>query len=231
VDYTLKGIKVDRHMRTSNAHIYACGDVTGIMPFTHVAEYQAGIVIGNALFRFPKKAAYSAVPWVIFTDPELARVGPTEEEARNRLGEDVRVWRRSFDEVDRAITDGHSEGVVKLIADQADAEGLNVETVCFEFQNIDRAKIEGSTLGLAKLTLYKGRIIGASILGPHAGELVHELALAVAKGCTLGDISGVVNAYPTLAEINRRAANAYLSSRLFSNTSKRLVGLLNRWLA
>jgi pyruvate/2-oxoglutarate dehydrogenase complex dihydrolipoamide dehydrogenase (E3) component len=193
VDYTPKGIKVDRHMRTSKAHIYACGDVTGVMPFTHVAEYQAGIVIGNALFRFPKKAAYSAVPWVIFTDPELARVG------KNKT--------------------------------QADAEGLKVETVCFEFQNIDRAKIEGSTLGLAKLTLHKGRIIGASILGPHAGELIHELALAVAKGCTPGDISGVVHAYPTLAEINRRAANAYLSSRLFSNTSKRLVGLLNRWLA
>jgi pyruvate/2-oxoglutarate dehydrogenase complex dihydrolipoamide dehydrogenase (E3) component len=192
VDYTPKGINIDKRMRTSNRRIYACGDVTGVMPFTHVAEYQAGLVIANALFRFPKKANYRAVPWVIFTDPELARVGKNET--------------------------------------QANAEGLMVETVRFEFKDIDRAKAEGAVRGFAKLTLHKGCIIGASILGPHAGELISELALSVAKGCKPGDLAGVVHAYPTLVEINRRAANTYLSPRLFSRTSKRLVGLINQWI-
>lgn len=192
IDYTPKGIKVDARMRTSNRRVYACGDVTGIMPFTHAAEYQAGIVIGNALFSFPRKARYDALPWVIFTDPELARVGKNETQAR--------------------------------------AENLKVDTARFEFQNIDRATAEGTIRGFVKLTLHKGHIIGASILGPHAGELVHELALSIAKGLKPSEISGVVHAYPTLAEINRRAANAYLSPRLFSATSKRVVGWINRWI-
>jgi pyruvate/2-oxoglutarate dehydrogenase complex dihydrolipoamide dehydrogenase (E3) component len=129
---------------------------------------------------------------MIFTDPELARVGKNET--------------------------------------QANAEGLMVETVRFEFKDIDRAKAEGAVRGFAKLTLHKGCIIGASILGPHAGELISELALSVAKGCKPGDLAGVVHAYPTLVEINRRAANTYLSPRLFSRTSKRLVGLINQWI-
>ncbi|MGH8503196.1 MAG: dihydrolipoyl dehydrogenase family protein [Gammaproteobacteria bacterium] len=192
IEFTARGINVDHRMRTSNKRVYACGDVTGVMPFTHVAEYQAGVIIGNALFGAPRKADYRAVPWVIFTDPEFARVGKNETQAR--------------------------------------AEGLNIDTTRFEFHNVDRAKAEGSTDGLVKLTLHKGRIIGASVLGPDAGELVHELAVAVAKKFKASDLSNVVHAYPTLADINRRAANAYLAPKLFSPAVKRLVGWINQWI-
>ncbi len=77
VEFDRLGIKVDARMRTSRKHIFACGDVTGIMPFTHVAEYQAGVIISNAVFRVPKKTDYSVIPWVTYCDPELAQVGLT----------------------------------------------------------------------------------------------------------------------------------------------------------
>ncbi|MGI8739706.1 MAG: dihydrolipoyl dehydrogenase family protein [Gammaproteobacteria bacterium] len=192
IEVSPKGIIVDQRMRTSNKRVYACGDVTGIMPFTHVAEYQAGVVIGNALFGVPRKANYQAIPWVIFTDPEFARVGSNETQARGA--------------------------------------GLSIDITQFEFRNVDRAKAEGATTGFVKLTLHKGKVIGASIVGPNAGELVHELALAVAKKLKAGDLSNVVHAYPTLAEINRRAANAYLAPRLFSPVAKKLVALVSRWI-
>jgi pyruvate/2-oxoglutarate dehydrogenase complex dihydrolipoamide dehydrogenase (E3) component len=95
--------------------VWAAGDCVGPLRFTHVADYQARLVIRNAFFPFSSKADYSVVPWVTFTEPELAHVGLTEEEARERHGDGVRVWRRPFAEVDRAITDGETNGMVKLL--------------------------------------------------------------------------------------------------------------------
>jgi len=95
VKYTRQGISVDRRQRTSQKHIYACGDVCGPYAFTHMAEYQAGIVISNAVFRFPKKTSYRVVPWVTYTDPELAQVGLTEQQVREQ-GIDPTVLRFSF---------------------------------------------------------------------------------------------------------------------------------------
>lgn len=191
VECTDAGITVDARMRTRQRHIYAIGDVTGIMPFTHVAEYQAGIVIANALFRVPRRADYSAVPWVIHTDPEFARVGLNETQAR--------------------------------------AHGIVCNNVRFGFNHIDRAVTDGVDTGQLELTLDKrGRIRGATILGPSAGELIHELALAVRRKLKPADLSGLVHAYPTLAEINRRAANAHLGRKLFRPVTRTAVKWLSR---
>lgn len=115
VKYSPKGIEVDARLRTSNPKIYAIGDAAGGYQLTHMAGYHAGIVIRNALFRLPAKVDYRAVPWVTFTDPELANVGLTEAEARAR-GEDIRILRWPFHENDRAQAGRETEGMIKVIA-------------------------------------------------------------------------------------------------------------------
>ncbi len=116
VRYSSKGIEVDARLRTSNRRIFAIGDVSGGPQFTHVAGYHAGVVIKNALFRIPAKVDYRALPWVTYTDPELANTGLTEEAARTRFGDRVRVLRWRFDENDRAQTMRDTEGLAKVIA-------------------------------------------------------------------------------------------------------------------
>jgi len=190
VQYDRRGISVDKRMRTSQKHIFACGDVCGPYPFTHMAEYQAGIVISNAVFRFPKKADYGVVPWVTFTDPELARVGLTAKQAADK-GLDPVVLRFPFHEIDRALTEVEPHGFVKLVT-------------------------------------YRKRILGASILGPHAGELLHEIVLAMKTGASIGAISATIHAYPTLAQVHRRTVNTFYSQKLFSPGSRRLVRWINR---
>lgn len=109
------GITVDEGLRTTAKGVWAAGDCVGPLRFTHVADYQARLVIRNAFFPLRSRANYDVVPWVTFTEPELAHVGLTEGEARDRHGDDVRVWRRPFTDVDRAITDGETAGMVKLV--------------------------------------------------------------------------------------------------------------------
>ncbi|MCH9019089.1 MAG: FAD-dependent oxidoreductase [Proteobacteria bacterium] len=108
------GIEVDARLRTTNKRVFAIGDVTGAYPFTHMANYHAGIVIRNALFRLPAKVDYRAVPWVTFTDPELAQVGVTEARARQAGGE-IRVLRWPFAENDRARAERETQGLVKVV--------------------------------------------------------------------------------------------------------------------
>lgn len=190
VRHGARGIEVDARLRTSKHHIYACGDVCGPYAFTHMAEYQAGIVIANAVFRMPRKADYRIVPRVTFTDPELAQVGLTEAEARGR--------------------------------------GLEPTVLRFPFASVDRAITEREEHGLAKLVTHRGRLLGASILGPQAGELIHELALALKTGASLAAISGTIHAYPTLAQVHRRVVNTAFGPKLFSPATRRLVHWLQR---
>jgi len=192
VQFSKRGIEVDRRMRTSQKHIYACGDVCGPYAFTHMAEYQAGIVISNAIFRFPKQVDYRIVPRVTFTDPELASVGLTEAQAQEQ---DIEV------------------GVLR-----------------FPFSQVDRALTEGATAGSIKLLVRKGRVVGATILGAQAGELLHELVLAMQTGTKISDISAAIHAYPTRSQIHRRVVNTYFGEKLFSRSTRTLVRWINRLL-
>jgi pyruvate/2-oxoglutarate dehydrogenase complex dihydrolipoamide dehydrogenase (E3) component len=157
-----------------------------------MAEYQAGIVISNAIFRLPRKVDYRVVPRVIYCDPELARVGINEIEARE--------------------------------------QGLEVQVLRFPFGRVDRAIAEDETAGEARLLVRRGRLLGATLLGPHAGELIHELALAMQAKVPVGRISATIHAYPTLAQIHRRAVNTLYAPKLFAPGTRRLVRWIHRLL-
>ena len=191
VDYTSHGIRVNSRLQTSQHHIYACGDVTGLIPLTHVAEQQAGVIIANIIFRIPKRMNYDVIPSVIYTDPECAEVGLQE----SMLQQDN-----------------------------------SLQVVEFEMSALDRAIAEHETAGFARLVVRKGRLVGASIVGQRAGEIIHELALAIRKNMRLSEIAGMVHAYPSFAQINRRAAGMYYKDRLFNNRTRRLVRFLHHWL-
>jgi pyruvate/2-oxoglutarate dehydrogenase complex dihydrolipoamide dehydrogenase (E3) component len=193
VRYRKDGIEVDRRLRTTARGVYAIGDVTAGAPrFTHAASYQAGIVIRNALFRLPAKVDYSALPWVTYTDPELAQVGLTEAEARRRHGDDVAISR-------------------------------------FDFAGNDRAQAERETIGTAKIVSRRnGRILGASILGAHAGELIQLWTLALGEGLKLRDIAGTIAPYPTLGEVGKMAASEFYKPKLFGRWSRLAVRALRR---
>ena len=179
-------VEVDGRLRTTAPHIYAVGDVTGAMAFTHVAAHHARVATVNALFGTRRLVNYAAVPRVCFTDPEVARVGPTEAEARARWPEPAVV---SFDyaELDRAITDGRAEGFVTLIGDP------------------------------------NGRLVGATIAAPGAGESIAELAAWVAIGAPLDRVSQTVHAYPTLSEGPARAADIHVRARYATPRNRRLA--------
>ena len=117
VKYSNKGVEVDATLRTSTKNIYACGDVSGPYQFSHMAEYQAVIAVGNALLPFKRKVDYSVVPWCTFTDPEVARVGLTEDEARAKYKE-IKVYRSLYSGNDRAVTDLEEKGLAKVITDK-----------------------------------------------------------------------------------------------------------------
>ena len=185
VEYNKKGIIVDSRLRTSKRHIFACGDVIGHYLFTHMAGYQAGIIIRNAIFRLPAKVDYSVVPWVTFTDPEVARVGMTEEEAK-KSNENVAVYTFPFDDNDRANTEEERAGFAKIIC--------------------------------AK----KGKILGAHIIGPHSGEYLHELVLAMKHRLSIDSIMNTIHAYPTLAEVLKQTASQRLKGSL-TPFKKRLI--------
>ncbi len=183
-------IITDARLRTSNKRIFAAGDVVGGPQFTHMAEHHAGVVLRNTIFRLPAKVETKVIPWATFSDPELARVGLSETEARQ--------------------------------------QGVRHKVYRFPFQDMDRAKADGTTEGFAKIiTNPKGKLLGAAIVGPHAGELIHEYVLAIAKGMTAADLSSVIHIYPTLAQINRRVADARMKEGLTPTTKKWIKRIFN----
>jgi pyruvate/2-oxoglutarate dehydrogenase complex dihydrolipoamide dehydrogenase (E3) component len=186
------GIAVDARLRTTNPRAFAVGDVAGGPQFTHIALYHAGIVIRNALFRLPAKVDYRALPWVTYTDPELAQVGLTEAAAR-AAGTHLRILRWPFADNDRAHTERDTEGLVKVIV---------------------RAN---------------GRVLGASILGAGAGDLIVPWALAISQKLKIGALANLIIPYPTRSEAGKRAAACYYTPTLFSPRTRRLVRLLARF--
>ncbi|MHB8791627.1 MAG: dihydrolipoyl dehydrogenase family protein [Desulfobulbaceae bacterium] len=117
IPFDHKGIKVDSRLRTSHRHIYAAGDVIGGYQFTHVAGYEGGVVLSNAVFHLPKKADYTHVPWCTYTHPELASIGMNEKSA-GKAGIDYSVWTEEFQGNDRALAEGESIGRIKLLLDK-----------------------------------------------------------------------------------------------------------------
>jgi pyruvate/2-oxoglutarate dehydrogenase complex dihydrolipoamide dehydrogenase (E3) component len=178
------GVRVDERgavmvspmLRTTSPSVYAVGDVTGLLPFTHVAAHHARVATPNALFRL-RRTVDSTLPWVTFTDPEVARIGLTETEARQRWGERVTVSTAEYSELDRAITAGQDYGFATLVGDP------------------------------------RGRLVGATVAAPAAGEAIAELTAWLARGAKVDDVSATVHAYPTLAEGPARAADTHVIAR------------------
>ena len=185
-----KAIRVDSSLRTSNRRIWAAGDVTGGLQFTQVAEYMAKKALRNALLPLNSHVDYRHVPWVTYTDPEVAHVGLSAEEASAR-GADTYTYH--FDDLDRAITDARTDGFVKISADS------------------------------------KGRILGATILGHGAGELLQPIVLAMTHGLSLSKVADTVFPYPTMVEGVKRAANAFQRTRL-EGTGGRALKKVISWL-
>lgn len=168
-------IETNECLQTVYPHIYAVGDVAGPYQLTHVAAHQAWYAAVNALFgewrRF--KVDYRVIPWTTFIDPEVARVGLNEQEAREQ-GVAFELTRFDIGELDRAIADSETHGFVKVLTEPG-----------------------------------KDRILGVTIVGAHAGELLAEYVLAMKHGLGLNKVLGTIHTYPTLAEANKYAAGTW----------------------
>jgi pyruvate/2-oxoglutarate dehydrogenase complex dihydrolipoamide dehydrogenase (E3) component len=116
VEFSGKGLQVDKRLRTTQKHIYAAGDVTGTYLFTHAAGYEGGIVISNAIFHLPRKVDYAYLPWCTYTDPELASIGMNEKAAK-AAGIEYSVWTEAFKDNDRSLAEGEKMGKIKMILD------------------------------------------------------------------------------------------------------------------
>ncbi len=191
VRYDAHGVTVDDHLRTSNRRVYACGDVCLKHKFTHMADATARLAVRNALLLPYKRSSKLVVPWVTYTDPEIAHVGLYERDAAGQ-GVPLRTYRVPMDEVDRAVTDGQTEGFLKL-----------------------HVRAGGD------------RIVGATLVGSHAGEMISQITAAMVNDVGLGRLADVIYPYPTQAEAIRKAADQHQRSR-FTPRLKRLVRL---WLS
>ena len=189
-----KTIKVDEYMKTNIPNIYACGDVAGPYQFTHIAAHQAWYCAVNSMlspfFRF--KVDYSTVPWSTFTDPEVARSGINEIEAKEQ-GIPYEVTTYGIDDLDRAITDEAARGIVKVLT------------------------VPG-----------RDKIIGVTIAGLHAGDIISEYVAAMKNGFGMNKILSTIHIYPTLAEANKFAAGNWKKNNV---TNKALAWgeRINRW--
>jgi pyruvate/2-oxoglutarate dehydrogenase complex dihydrolipoamide dehydrogenase (E3) component len=187
VSFNQHGVVVNDKLRTSAREIWACGDCTGSLQFTHFAEAQARIAARNALFAGSQYFEEDSTPWVTFTDPELAHVGMTEAEA-TRTGKRYEVYRYPYDRLDRAICEGETNGLAKLVATP------------------------------------KGKILGASILGPRAGEAIAEIVVAMRAGIAIQELSSFTHPYPVMNRVVRRLGDERFMARGIGSFKQRLFG-------
>ena len=186
-----EGVVVNDRLQTTNRRIYAAGDVCLKYKFTHLADASARIVIQNALFYGRKKMSALTIPWCTYTDPEVAHVGINEAEA--------------------------------------DKQGIPIETLIRPLSEVDRAVVDGETEGMVKIHLKRGsdKILGATIVARHAGEMINEITLAMVGKIGLGALAGVIHPYPTQAEAIRQTGDLYNRTRLTPFVKK----LFTRFLA
>jgi len=187
VAFNERGVVVDAKLHTTARNIWACGDCAGSLQFTHFAEAQARIAARNALFAGSQRFEEESTPWVTFTDPELAHVGLTEAQAA-RSGKNYEVYRYPYAKLDRAICDGETNGLAKLVATP------------------------------------RGKILGASILGPRAGESISEIVIAMKTGITIQKLSSFTHPYPVMNRVIRRLGDQRFMTRGISNLKRTLFG-------
>ena len=170
VETTKKGIIVDDTLKTSMSNIYAAGDITGVMQFTHMATYQAVYATYNALTKKePQKVNYRVVPWVAFSDPEIAGVGMTEEQVKEK--------------------------------------GIKYQKSIFDFKDLGKASTQVEYDGFVKLLVDENnQILGSFIVGPQAGELIHQIVVAMAGNVSADTVGRAIFAYPTWSEAVGSAA-------------------------
>lgn len=192
IKYNRRGIIVSKGLVTSNRRVYAIGDVAGGLQFTHMANYHAGIIIRRALFRIPARVKTAMVPWVTYTDPELAHIGLTEEEAKKKY-KSIHVLRWPYAENDRAQAEGQTDGLVKLIITKS------------------------------------GKVLGVSIVGAQAGELIQMWSYAIANGMNIKAMTAFISPYPTLGEMNKRIAYTYFQPKLMSPFLRKLIKFLAKF--
>jgi pyruvate/2-oxoglutarate dehydrogenase complex dihydrolipoamide dehydrogenase (E3) component len=195
VDYDKQGVKVNAYLQASQPHIYAAGDITNRLKFTHTADFTARIVVRNILMPLQllrQRVDWSVVPWCTYTDPEVAHVGVGENEAQQK----------------------------------------NIEYDLFfvPLEDVDRAVVESEEAGFAKILTAKGsdKILGATIVAPHAGDLLQEFVFAMSAKIGLGKIAAMIHAYPTFAELARKAGDKYNKTRLTPRAKKIFTWLYQR---
>ncbi|MEG4575681.1 NAD(P)/FAD-dependent oxidoreductase [Microcoleus sp. N3A4] len=182
VKFNYRGVILNEKLQTTNSRIYAIGDLAGGYPFPHIANCEAAVAVKNALFLPLFQIDYRGIPWAIFSDPQLARVGLTEAQARRRFGDDLIISREYF-------------------------------------KNIERAQMCGETTGFCKIVGRRnGEILGASIVGPQAAELIHAIALAVRHGMKVEAIAELPHIWSSFSAINGQTAAVWELQRLGSNT-------------
>ncbi|MBE2220995.1 MAG: mercuric reductase [Anaerolineae bacterium] len=191
IGYTNKGVVINDTLQTTNKNVYAAGDVALSYQFTHTADAAARIVLQNALFLGRQKFSSLTIPWVTYTDPEVAHVG--------------------------------------LYPADAAAQGIEIDTFTTYLHEIDRGRADGEEAGFVKIHVKKGsdKILGATIVGSHAGDMISEVTLAMVGGLGLKTIQQVIHPYPTLAEAIRKCADAWNRTRLTPTVAK----LFDKWLA
>ncbi len=193
VEYDLRqGVFVNDRLQSTNARVFAAGDVASKYKFTHAADFMARAVIQNALFAGRKKMSGMVIPWATYTSPELAQVG--------------------------------------LTAAGAAEAGIDIDTYTQEFSKLDRAILEGDTLGFARVHVRRGtdKIVGGTIVGQGAGDMISTISMAMTSGVGLAKISATISPYPTRAEAIRKLGDQYNKTR-FTPTVARLFSTWLKW--
>ncbi|WP_413162081.1 dihydrolipoyl dehydrogenase family protein [Capilliphycus salinus ALCB114379] len=188
VEFNRQYLRLNEKLQTSHSRIYACGNLSGGYSYPHLANYEAEIAIKNALYLPIFKVNYQGVPWAIFSEPQLARVGLTETQAQRRYGDKILVYREYFKDLPKAIVEDEKVGFCKLIGHQ------------------------------------NGQILGASIVGSQAGEMINIIALAIRQGLKVNAIAQLPQVWPTFSQMSQQTAIAWLQQRRRCNT------LLTDWI-